>query len=70
MTKNSVSIETNNITTADGTYAQTKKEYITFAALKLIEELYHQGKIKKHIYENILKDNAKIVDITQFALAS
>ncbi len=47
-----------------------RNEYIVFAALKLIEALYQDGKIKPHVYENILKDNSKIVDITQFALAS
>lgn len=68
MTHNSVSVETNNATTGSIS-AQIKNEYIVFAALKLIEELYRQGKIKAHIYENILKDNSKIVDISQFALA-
>lgn len=47
-----------------------RNEYITFAALKLIEALYQDGKIKSHVYENILNDSSKIVDITQFALAS
>ena len=49
--------------------AHPAKEYITFAALKLIEQLYRDGAIKEHIYANILKENANIVDITQFAYA-
>lgn len=61
---------TNNITNSNNTVAKNKNEYIVFAALKLIEQLYHDGKIKPHIYENILKENSKIVDISQFALAS
>ena len=68
MTHNSVSTETTNAAVGS-TPNKSKKEYITFAALKLIEQLYRDGAIKEHIYANILKENANIVDITQFAYA-
>lgn len=61
---------TNNVAVSNNASAKNKNEYIVFAALKLIEQLYRDGKIKSHIYENILKENSKIVDISQFALAS
>ena len=61
---------TNNVAVSTNSPANNKNEYIVFAALKLIEQLYRDGKIKSHIYENILKENSKIVDISQFALAS
>ena len=69
MTHNSVSTETTNVAAVGSTSSKSKKEYITFAALKLIEHLYRDGAIKEHIYANILKENANIVDITQFAYA-
>lgn len=68
MTHHSVSTETTNAAVGS-TPSKNKKEYITFAALKLIEQLYRDGAIKEHIYANILKENANIVDITQFAYA-
>ena len=37
-----------------------------FAALKLIEDMYHHGKIKKHVFRNILNEYADCVDISQF----
>ena len=61
---------TNTVTVSNTQYANNKNEYIVFAALKLIEQLYRDGKIKSHIYENILRENSKMVDISQFALAS
>ena len=61
---------TNTVTVSNTQSANNKNEYIVFATLKLIEQLYRDGKIKSHIYENILRENSKIVDISQFALAS
>ncbi|MBR5202572.1 MAG: hypothetical protein IKW45_04845 [Clostridia bacterium] len=49
------------------TIRESKDAYVTFAALKLIEALYLQGEIKSHVYENILRDNSKVVDTTKFA---
>ena len=69
MTHNSVSNKKTNVAAVGSTPSKSKKEYITFAALKLIEQLYRDGAIKEHIYANILKENANIVDITQFAYA-
>lgn len=43
------------------------EEYdITYAALKLIENLFKQGKIKKHIFKNILNEYKDSIDLTQF----
>lgn len=46
------------------------KEYNSgyyFAALKLIEQLYKDGKIPKHMFLNILTDYANVVDLSAFA---
>lgn len=46
------------------------KEYNSgyyFAALKLIEQLYKDGKIPKHMFLNILADYANVVDLSAFA---
>lgn len=51
------------------TTREGRNAYVTFAALKLIEALYLQGEIKSHVYENILNENSKVVDTTQFAHA-
>lgn len=37
-----------------------------FAALKLIEQLFRDGKIPEYMFRNILGDYADIVDETQF----
>lgn len=37
-----------------------------FAALKLIEYIYHCGMIEKHVFQNILYEYADRVDISQF----
>ena len=37
-----------------------------FAALKLIEYIYHCGMIEKHVFQNILNEYADRVDISQF----
>ena len=37
-----------------------------YAALKLIENLYKQGLIKKHVYKNILNDYNNCVDLSDF----
>ena len=37
-----------------------------FAALKLIEKLYKDGKIPKYMFRNILYDYADVVDLSAF----
>lgn len=37
-----------------------------YAALKLIEYLYKTGKIKQHVFRNILEEYKDCVDITEF----
>ena len=37
-----------------------------FAALKLIEQLFRDGKISEFMFRNILNDYADIVDVTEF----
>lgn len=37
-----------------------------FAALKLIEQLFRDGKIPEHMFRNILGDYADMVDETEF----
>ena len=37
-----------------------------FAALKLIENLFKQGRIKEYIFRNILNDYKEYVDIAAF----
>ena len=39
---------------------------LIFAALKLIEQLYRDGKISETEFKNILKDWSEIVDISKF----
>ena len=39
-----------------------------FAALKLIEQLNHDGYLPDFIFENILKGYSDVVDITQFKI--
>lgn len=39
-----------------------------FAALKLIEQLYHDGLISARMFQNILNDYADIVDLSQFVI--
>lgn len=41
-----------------------------YAALKLIENLYKQGKIKKHIYQNILNEYSSCIDLSSFSCYS
>ena len=44
-----------------------KKEYNkTFAALKLIEALFIDGKIKYHVFRNILDGYKDVVDLSEF----
>ena len=45
--------------------SKTEKEKI-YAAIKLIENLYKQGKIKKHIFKNILNEYNDYIDISEF----
>lgn len=40
----------------------------TYAALKLIEYLYHSGMIQKHIFQNILSEYSDRIDISAFML--
>ena len=37
-----------------------------FAALKLIEQLFRDGKIPEFMFRNILNDYAGVVDVTEF----
>lgn len=39
---------------------------VTFAAVKLIEELYKRGKISAEVFENILDENSNIIDTSKF----
>ena len=39
-----------------------------FAALKLIEQLYHDGHISQKMFRDILLEQSNVVDITQFNL--
>lgn len=39
-----------------------------FAALKLIEQLYKDGELPVHIFRNILKEYADVVDLSKFSL--
>ncbi len=39
-----------------------------FAALKLIEQLYKDGKIPAYLFRNILNDYADTVDLSQFTI--
>lgn len=41
-----------------------------FAALKLIEQLYKDGKIPDFMYHNILNEYADIVDVTAFIIGN
>ena len=41
-----------------------------FAALKLIEQLYKDGKIPNFMYRNILNKYADIVDVTAFVIGN
>ena len=39
---------------------------LCFAALKLIEQLYHDGHISSRLFHNILNEYADVVDMTRF----
>ncbi len=39
-----------------------------FAALKLIEQLYHDGHISQKMFRDILFEHSDVVDVTQFSL--
>ena len=39
-----------------------------FAALKLIEQLYHDGHISQKMFRDILFEHSDVLDITQFNL--
>ena len=39
-----------------------------FPALKLIEQLYHDGHISQKMFRDILCEHSDVVDITQFNL--
>lgn len=41
-----------------------------FAVLKLIEQLYKDGKIPNFMYRNILNEYADIVDVTAFVIGN
>ena len=44
----------------------SKNPYYCFAALKLIEQLFRDGKIPEYMFRNILSEYADIVDETEF----
>lgn len=47
----------------------SKEEYNNlYAALMLIQALYKQGKVEKHVFKNILKEYSDRIDITAFSL--
>lgn len=41
-----------------------------FAALKLVEQLYKDGKIPNFMYRNILNEYADIVDVAAFVIGN
>ena len=41
-----------------------------FSALKLIEQLYKDGKVPNFMYRNILNEYADIVDVTAFVIGN
>ena len=45
-----------------------KESKYVFAALKLIEKLYHDRLISERVFVNILNDCADIVDLSQFVI--
>lgn len=48
-------------------YTDTQNTDCVYAALKLIELLYKDGKIKAHVWRNILREYGGVVDPAQFA---
>lgn len=45
----------------------SKEEYNElYAALMLIQALYKQGKIEKHVFKNILKECSDRIDVSSF----
>jgi hypothetical protein len=48
-----------------------KTEYTSehyFAALKLIEQLHKDSEISAHMFRNILRNHANVVDISKFTI--
>ena len=43
-----------------------KNPAMVFGALKLIEQLYHDGKISAFMFRNILEEYSDLVDIGEF----
>ena len=48
----------------------SKNPSYCFAALKLIEQLYKDGKVPNFMYRNILNEYADIVDVTAFVIGN
>lgn len=48
----------------------SKNSDYCFAALKLIEQLYKDGKIPNFMYRNILNEYADIVDVAAFVIGN
>lgn len=48
----------------------SKNPKYCFAALKLIEQLYKDGKIPSYMFRNILNDYANIVDVSAFIIGN
>lgn len=43
---------------------------LIYAALKLIERLYIDGQIEKHVYENAVREQSSILDISCFKITN
>ena len=48
----------------------TGNQATLFGALKLIEQLYKDGKVPNFMYRNILNEYADIVDVTAFVIGN
>lgn len=71
MTKNDTGIVLNakQKHTASENQKQLHTEYITFAAIKLIEALYKDGQIDACVFNKILRENECKIDTSQFVMA-
>ena len=45
----------------------TEEQDRTFFALKLIEALLKDGKIKPHVFKNILNEYKDVIDVSRFS---
>lgn len=45
----------------------SQKEYNeTYAALKVLQAMFKEGKIKEHVFKNILNDHKEVIDLSEF----